>query len=258
LDIFTPFASTLGNRAYERKRRASASDKEMQEMKKRSTTLGLLLALFVSTAPAAAQTVYNNGAPNGQAGWDIFNDFRAADDFMSAGALAFDQIRFWGLLPTGFSYAPTIFWQILSDAGGGTPGTTAIASGSALAQTTLRTSLAVGFDSWQFDLAVGRQLLGPGVFWLALHDGPIGGITDSTLLWETSAAGAGSQFAVELLPTNEWSGNMGGNLAFSLHDTTVTPEPVTLVLLGSGLLGLAGARMRRRKSNTNAERAAGN
>ena len=210
---------------------------------------GLLITLLTTGAPAAAQTVYNNGAPNGQAGFDIFNDYRAADDFTSTGTFSFDLIRFWGLLPTGMTSAPNIFWEILNDAGTGVPGTTSLASGSAVAHSTLRAPIAgTGFDSWQFDLLITRQMFGAGTFWLALHDGPIGGVTDSTLLWETTGAGSGSQFAVELLPNGEWSGNMGGNLAFSLHDTTVTPEPVSIVLLGSGLLGLAGARLRRRKS----------
>jgi hypothetical protein len=213
----------------------------------RSGLLLALSALIAVSTPAAAQVVHSNGAPNGQAGFDIFNDFRAADDFAVTTTLGFDLIRFWGLLPSSGTYTPTIFWQILTDAGGA-PGTTSVASGSAVANSTLRTPLAVGFDSWQFDLAVGPQLLGPGIFWLALHDGPLGDVTDSSLLWEMTDARTGSEFAVDFIPVSEWSGNFGGDLAFELHDsTTVTPEPATMTLVATGCIVVAAVRRRRRQ-----------
>lgn len=212
-------------------------------------TLSVALLIAVAPAPAVAQTVYNGGAPNGQAGFDIFNDFRSADDITATSPLAFNLIRFWGLLPAGSSYVPTIFWQFLSDGGGGVPGSSVVAEGTTLANRTLRTPLDVGFDSWQFDLALGGpRSLAPGVYWLALHDGALGDITDSTLLWETTDAGSGSQFAVDFVPTGEWTGNWGANLAFELRSdgpTTVVPEPGTMMLVGVGLAGLAGVARRR-------------
>jgi hypothetical protein len=219
-------------------------------------TLTVLTMLAIG-APVSAQTVFNNGAPNSQAGWDIFNDYRAADDFRFTGTLSFDLIRFWGLLPTGFNYAPNIFWEILNDGGAGTPGTS-VASGNVLAQPTLRTSIsAFGFDSWQFDLSVGPQSLGPGIYWLALHDGPLSGITDSTLLWETTGLNSGYQFAVQLIPTAEWSGDFGGDLAFDLRNSAlapaVVPEPFTVVLLGTGLLALGLVHRRRRSRLSESE-----
>jgi len=218
---------------------------------RRPSTLGLavLLAILILSTPSRGQVVSTNGSPNGQAGFDIFNDYRAADDFAVSTPLTFDLIRFWALLPAGVTYAPPIFWQILTDAGG-VPGGTAVASGSALASPTLRTALPVGFDSWQFDVSIGPVSLGPGIFWLALHDGSLGDVTDSSLLWEMTNGQAGSQFAVDFIPTAEWSGDWGGDLAFELRDTspvTATPEPSTITLVAIGLVGIAAARRRRLK-----------
>ena len=213
-----------------------------------AAAFGLALTIGVAPRSVGAQVVYSNGAPNSQAGWDIFNDYRAADDFGVASLLQFDQIRFWGLLPSLGTYAPSIFWQILSDAGG-VPGPTVVVGGSAVATPTLRTSLPFGFDSWQFDLDVGPQLLGPGIFWLALHDGAPGDITDSTLLWEMTSGQSGSEFAINFIPADEWTGNSGGDLAFELRDSspvTATPEPTTIVLVVTGFAGIAMWKRRRR------------
>src|SRR4051812_41647686 len=214
----------------------------------RAVTVCFALAI---AAPAAAQVTYNNGAPNGQAGFDIFNDYRAADDFSVSGTLAFDVIRFWALAPTGSLGASTIFWQILGDAGG-VPGS-ALTSGAATATTTLRTSPVAGFDSWQFELAVGPQLFGSGVFWLALHDGALGDITDSSLLWEATDAQHGARSAVDFIPASEWSGDFGDNLAFELIDSapvTATPEPATITLFATGFVAIAAVGRRRRHTRS--------
>src|SRR5688572_9433507 len=208
-----------------------------------------LLALLTTAVPVAAQSVVNNGTPNGQAGWDIFDDYRAADDFTFGGTLSFDLIRFWALLPSSYAASTTIFWEILNDAGAGAPGATILASGSTLAQQTLRSPLAFDFNSWQFDLAVGPQSLGAGIYWLALHDGALGESTGSTLLWEMTSQQSGSQFAVEALSNPPFTGDMGGDLAFELlmTDPAVVPEPATIALLATGLIGIAAARRRRRR-----------
>ena len=204
------------------------------------TGAGLGLALLMLAAPLGAQVVYSGGAPAGSNSNDIFDDFRAADNFALAGPATFNSIRFWALLPTGSVYTPSIYWELLHD-DGGLPGAS-VASGLVTAMMTFRTALAFGFDSWQADLSVAETSLGAGVFWLALHDGALGDATGSTMFWETSDSGYGADYAVDFIPSGEWTGEWEGNLAFELSHTVPEPPSVTLVLIG--LVGVAAVRRR--------------
>ncbi len=56
------------------------------------------------------------------------------------------------------------------------------------------------------------------------------------------------QIYVGLVPGATLSGEVTGQSTFDTSSVTATPEPGTLGLLGSGLLGLAGMLMRRRRS----------
>jgi hypothetical protein len=202
----------------------------------------LIVAGLAFAAPrAGAQTVYNGGAPNGGAGWNIFDDNQAATSFWTPAQLTFDAIRFWGLLPQSTPYAADIFWTIMSDAGG-TPGSI-VASGDAVATSVLRTGVGAGFFSLQFDLALAApQTLGAGEFWLALHDGPLdpSAFTGSSLLWETTdAPGTFDIQTFTVDPT--WVAGADQGLAFELR-TTATPEPATFLLAATGLLLVVAVR----------------
>jgi hypothetical protein len=211
------------------------------------TLVAGIVAVVVSSASGRAQVVVNGGAPNGGAGWNIFDDNQAATSFSTATSIGFDVIRFWGILPQSALYSPNVFWQILSDADGA-PGSV-LASGNATAAATLRSGLPLpgSFFSWQFDVSAGPQTIAAGSYWLALHDGPVdaSGFTGSSLIWETSdAPGA---YDIQTFSIDD-SWNPGGDqaLAFQLV-RTVTPEPGTLMLLATGFAGLVGAGVRVRR-----------
>ena len=211
------------------------------------------IPLLAAFATARGQVAVNNGTPNGGAGWNIFDDNRAASVFSLSGPTSFDAVRFWGILFQDTPYAPTMFWQILRD-DGGSPGTSVASEGNTVAAGTLRTELAAspGAFSWQFDFATGAQTLGAGVYWLALLDGPLdpSGFTGSSLIWETTAA-PGAYDIQTFSIDDTWSSGDQVGLAFALRATPVvaTPEPGSLTLLASGLLSIGGvgAGLRRRQ-----------
>ena len=216
----------------------------------RSTTkwvsAALLACLAAFAVPASAgPVVYDNGAPN-QAGGNNMSFAYQAEDFVLAADTTISDVHFWSLEAAG-SYRGGFFWGLYSNVGG-SPGA-AISSGFQSLVTRTGTGAAVFGDIEmlnQFDVTSTALLA--GTYWLVLHNGAFGNLTDNgrDFLWETTALAKG--FAGHEDDGTGWTPN-GAEHAFQLTGPNVVnvPEPMTGGLVVAALAALLFTRQRARR-----------
>jgi PEP-CTERM motif len=209
-----------------------------------------MLVLFGTFAHAGI--VYNNGGPNQQNGNEA-TEWVQTEDFTLTSATTITGVEFWDI-EAAPGYAGSITWWITGDTGGNPDFSNILGTGNlALSSHTLTgngcTVLGIycEYDD-TFSLSVALQ--GGVQYHLALHNGPITDTTRSEFYWETTNPNSTPTGLECDLTTgacyNNWSNN-GNEHAFNLTGGTSTPEPGTLALFGTSVVGIAG--MLRRKSN---------
>lgn len=139
--------------------------------------LGIVcLALMLAVPGAQAATLlWNNGAPDSASGAEMAS-YLPADDFTFGSSQTVTNVRFWAVAAEGYGppdlgvYNNSIVWQIYNN-GSGQPGSLL---NSGTATPTPVSSHATGWgQSYQFDFSITPTTLGPGAYWLALHNGPM-------------------------------------------------------------------------------------
>lgn len=211
---------------------------------------GLAAATLLAAAPAvaSAQVVYDNGSPNGVSGNEM-TEWIQAEDFTLGATTDIGGIRFWDVQGSP-GYGGSISWFIFGNAGG-VPGAT-LFQGIATPTRTAQGTGVNGMARFQNDFAV-MLSLGPGTYWLGLHNGPTTTTTRQEFYWETTNGNATATGREDQTPfgDNGWSSN-GQEHAFQLMGTqTTVPEPATVVLMATGLVGIgAAARRRQRRRQT--------
>ncbi len=198
-----------------------------------------LSALLVAQA-AHADVIYDNGGPN-QANGNEMTEWIQTDNFTLAANDTITGVTFWDLEGAP-GYQGSITWIIYAD-NSGTPGTQLATGNTSLAQVATGNSFA-GLTEFQDTFALSFDALGGTTYWLGLHNGPLTTTDRDDMYWEnTSGGNAPTGHEFNLQSGGPWNDN-GNEHAFQLTDGASAPEPGTLLLLGSGLTGVALFRRR--------------
>lgn len=218
-------------------------------MKLRFAVLCLMLALLVTSVPAFADVIYDDGptdgfdngffidGPNpGPFSQSISDGFIAANSG-SAGALDFGV---W--VPTG-TVLTTVTWWLGTSAFAGDLGTGTSTTFTA----DFHNSNGFGYDVYTIHItgmSSGTMTAG-SMYWLTLGNANDSGGTQFDA-WDLPDADGGPaicNFAVG--GVNFGDCGLGGESFTLFSGTTTTPEPGSMMLLGTGLIGLAGLLRRK-------------
>ena len=228
-------------------------------MKIRIATLSLTILCLALTVPAFAGVLYSDG---GIDGFDnaffvtgpLYANIAGSFQDISNGfvplagtptTLAWGEWIASGVLPTSFSY------ELGTSAFGGSglpnPISQIICPGAGC-NTTLFASNPFGYDVYTVSVPITSPLSfdGTSEYWLTISNA-----TDArnsgTEAWDIPNSGSGGPATCNFRQSGTNYGDCGlGGESFTLSGgPTTTPEPSTIMLFGSGILGLAGVLRRK-------------
>src|ERR1039457_871110 len=211
----------------------------------RIATLSLLVLCLALTASAQKNNVFSEGPIDGNDNGlfvtgplypnfvgsfqDISNDFIAACTVCSI-----DEIK-WGEWSVG---APTSFaWSLSTDAGGAFGNNLGSGTvGQNAGNSTLLFTNAFGYGVYSVDVSIPKTLVTNGnTYWFSISNAT-DGASDGTQGWDIPNAGLGGPATCNFRQSGTNFGNCGfGGESFTLnnHQNGTTPEPSSIMLLGS-------------------------
>ena len=210
-------------------------------MKIRITSL-VLVCLTLAVVPAVAQTIYSNGAINGNTdAWTINFGFVVSDTFNVTN----NNTPVYGASFGMWLYSgDTLTSAELSITSGENSGT------SYFDQTVNFTQGACvanqyGYNVCQEDTTFNGPTLNAGTYWLNLQNASVP--SGDPVYWdENSGTSQASENSVGSIPSEAFTllGYASSTTSTSTTGDSV-PEPSTIMLFGSGILGLAGVLRRK-------------
>jgi hypothetical protein len=214
-------------------------------LKTRIASLSLLaLCLTLAAIPAMAQNdIYDNGGTTGTAdAWTVNFGFAVSDSFVPTGSSANGASFIFWLSPG--DTAPTVDLSIGTSAFGSD-----VANFTGLASTgsTNLGSNQFGFtleqDSYSFS---STALTAGNTYWVTLQNAAVP--SGDPVYWdENSGPSQAQENSLGTIPSESFTilGGGGGTTTTTTTSTGNTPEPSSIMLFGSGILGLAGVLRRK-------------
>jgi hypothetical protein len=224
-------------------------------LKLRIATLFLTILCFALSAPAFAGTIFSEGpldgndnaffitGPNNPNFLGSFQDI--SNGFVAAASGTPNSLSFGLWIGTGL-VPSTISYEIGTSAFGTDLGSGTVALNSST--NTFEFTNGLGFDIYSVSISVTSAAMTAGnTYWLSLSNAN-DATTSGTEAWDIPNGGNGGPATCNFRQSGVNDGNCGlGGETFTLSSTSTVPEPGSIMLFGSGIIGLAG--LLRRKIN---------
>ena len=229
-------------------------------MRRTFLLIGFLALAGLAAVPASAGIIYNNdfggvvsGDNYGEDAWTINYGFQVTNSFVLASNATVTGVNLAVWVPSSSDSLTSVNWYIREDDSPGNPLLgTLVASGTANpVGSTLLSSNAYGYDvlGESFDIS-SLGLSGGTKYWLQLDTASLN--TADPVYWDQSDGP--STFYESSVgnfpgpPNDSCKGLCTGSESFQLLGdiSSATPEPATWLLLGGGMIALAGFRRRRK------------
>ena len=224
-------------------------------MKIRISTL-LLTILCLALTASAGTTFYNDGAIDGNdngffiSGPNFPNPAGSVQDisngFVSAASGPANRLEFGEWIASGIAPS-SISYELGTSAFGTDLGSGTIAQNAGNSHFLFANSF--GYDIYDVTIPITSATLAAGnTYWVSLSNATDAG-NSGTEAWDLPNGGSGGPATCNFRQSGTNYGDCGlGGEAFTLTgqtNPTTTPEPSSILLFGSGILGLAGVLRRK-------------